>query len=442
MSVNNLCQYVAVVLRRPPIARRGSFATLGVALLAVLLLASPLGAQDLDDLKEERRRVQAERAATAAQVDAGKANVSELSEALDVLQANVASQQDALAVASQALADAEAEVAAADARLTEIEAERDSTIVAMQGLMVEAYVGGDTSGRSLLSFDDLETVETEMAYVDARFGNLDDLRDTLRAIEEDAADTLAVREDAEAEAAVQRETEARVLGELDEAKNAQAALVEDAEIRLNARLAEAAVLADADSDLSRQISEQEAEIARRLAAERERQRRAQQQAAARASSSSSSSGSSSSSSSGSSGASGGGSTGVVGSGSIVSAGGIQVHRSIAGNVSALLSAAAADGVPLAGWGYRSSDRQVQLRRQNCGSSNYAIYQAPSSSCSPPTARPGSSNHERGLAIDFTYGGGTIGSRSSPGYRWLASNAARFGLYNLPSEPWHWSTNGN
>ena len=24
----------------------------------------------------------------------------------------------------------------------------------------------------------------------------------------------------------------------------------------------------------------------------------------------------------------------------------------------------------------------------------------------------------------------------------ARNASRYGLYNLPSEPWHWSTNGN
>jgi hypothetical protein len=51
-------------------------------------------------------------------------------------------------------------------------------------------------------------------------------------------------------------------------------------------------------------------------------------------------------------------------------------------------------------------------------------------------------HERGLAIDFTYNGSTIGSHSSPGYKWLAAHAGEYGLYNLPSEPWHWSTNGN
>jgi D-alanyl-D-alanine carboxypeptidase len=51
-------------------------------------------------------------------------------------------------------------------------------------------------------------------------------------------------------------------------------------------------------------------------------------------------------------------------------------------------------------------------------------------------------HERGLAIDFTYNGSLISSRSNPGYKWLAAQAGRFGMFNLPSEPWHWSTTGN
>jgi D-alanyl-D-alanine carboxypeptidase len=50
-------------------------------------------------------------------------------------------------------------------------------------------------------------------------------------------------------------------------------------------------------------------------------------------------------------------------------------------------------------------------------------------------------HERGMAIDFTYNGRTIGSRSSKAYKWLKAHAASYGFYNLPSEPWHWSTNG-
>ena len=107
-----------------------------------------------------------------------------------------------------------------------------------------------------------------------------------------------------------------------------------------------------------------------------------------------------------------------------------------------LDAAAADGNNLCGGGYRDAYAQIVLRHDNCGTSDYAIYEAPSSACSPPTAPPGTSNHEQGTAIDFTCnGGGTIRSRSSPCFQWLAANAANYGLQNLPSEPWHWSTDG-
>jgi LAS superfamily LD-carboxypeptidase LdcB len=51
-------------------------------------------------------------------------------------------------------------------------------------------------------------------------------------------------------------------------------------------------------------------------------------------------------------------------------------------------------------------------------------------------------HERGLAIDFTHNGSIISSRSSPAFQWLRANAGRYGLHNMPAEPWHWSTNGN
>jgi hypothetical protein len=39
------------------------------------------------------------------------------------------------------------------------------------------------------------------------------------------------------------------------------------------------------------------------------------------------------------------------------------------------------------------------------------------------------------------GAGTIG-RGSACFDWLESHAAGYGLYNLPSEPWHWSTDGS
>ncbi|MFM7062157.1 MAG: D-alanyl-D-alanine carboxypeptidase family protein [Actinomycetes bacterium] len=123
-------------------------------------------------------------------------------------------------------------------------------------------------------------------------------------------------------------------------------------------------------------------------------------------------------------------------------GGIYVAKSVAGRLQGLLSAATASGISLGGGGYRSSASQITLRTAHCGSSTYEIYQMPASQCRPPTARPGASMHERGLAVDFTAGGSLITSRSHPAFVWLKANAASYGFYNLPSEPWHWSTNGN
>lgn len=118
-----------------------------------------------------------------------------------------------------------------------------------------------------------------------------------------------------------------------------------------------------------------------------------------------------------------------------------VHRSIASNVQGLVSAASAAGFNLTGGGFRDPASQISLRQAHCGSSYYDIYQKPASQCTPPTAIPGRSMHEQGRALDIKSGGALITSRSDPAFQWLAANAASYGLYNLPSEPWHWSTNG-
>ncbi len=126
---------------------------------------------------------------------------------------------------------------------------------------------------------------------------------------------------------------------------------------------------------------------------------------------------------------------------VVSVQGIAVARGVAPKVSALLDAARAAGFPLKGSGYRSSARQIALRKRHCGSSEYDIWQKPASQCVPPTARPGRSLHERGLALDLRLADDTRLTRNSPAFQWLSQNAGRFGFYNLPSEPWHWSVSG-
>jgi zinc D-Ala-D-Ala carboxypeptidase len=130
---------------------------------------------------------------------------------------------------------------------------------------------------------------------------------------------------------------------------------------------------------------------------------------------------------------------------LVTVGGITVASSLGPALQRLLDDARADGIVLGGHGWRSIESQVALRQANgCRD----VYTSPPSSCRIPTAIPGHSEHEKGLAIDFTWQGRTIcyPSRSAnchgnAAFDWLKANAHRYGLRNLPSEAWHWSTTG-
>lgn len=123
-------------------------------------------------------------------------------------------------------------------------------------------------------------------------------------------------------------------------------------------------------------------------------------------------------------------------------GGITVNVDLAPQLRRLLSAASAAGLRLGGGGYRSPAKQIALRKLNCGTSHYDVWRKPSSQCSLPTAIPGRSMHEQGLAVDFTSAGRLIRSHNDRAWIWLHVHARRYGLYNLASESWHWSTNGH
>lgn len=120
---------------------------------------------------------------------------------------------------------------------------------------------------------------------------------------------------------------------------------------------------------------------------------------------------------------------------------VTVAASIAPYVSAMMQAAAAQNIPLGGGGFRDAEGQLAVRRNNCGTSDYAVYQMPAGQCSPPTARPGTSMHELGEAIDTTCNG-VITRYGTICHNWLRANAARYGFYQLPSESWHFSTTGS
>jgi hypothetical protein len=121
--------------------------------------------------------------------------------------------------------------------------------------------------------------------------------------------------------------------------------------------------------------------------------------------------------------------------------GITVHPCLRSSVARMVRDAGRSGVALRGTGWRSIRSQIALRIRNCGGETHEnVWKKPASQCSPPTAKPGTSFHESGRAIDFRSSRGAINSRSKE-FAWLKRNAPRYGLFNLPSEPWHWSTSG-
>jgi len=389
----------------------GPVALAASLVLGALVVPSAAGA----DARSERAEIQRKRAAAAARLDTLRATDAQVEAALAALNDNVQTQTAALRDAERRSAEADAALARATEQVRAKEAEIAALDAAVKSLAVETFIRPPSSESLLdsLESDNIGEAELKQALLEAKSSSQLDALDQLDRAREDLEIARGQAEAAAAEAERQRAAVDNRLSELTVARDQQASVVADVQARLDRQLAEAAFLAERDQALGAQIAAEQAKIAAQLAAQRSARR-----------------------------SSGPVTISVTGSGNIVSVRGIQIHKSVADNLAGLLSAAEGDGISLSGWGYRDSSRQVELRRQNCGPTYYDIYQKSPSACSPPTARPGQSMHERGLAVDFTYGGRTIQSRSSPAFQWLAANAARYGFYNLPSEPWHWSVDGN
>ena len=397
---------------------RSRLACLIVIVLSIAVAGvSPVGAASTDaktrELEQKRREVERKRAAAAAEIDVLRASDDKLERALTALNANVRSQEARVASARQAEAAAVAE----SARLRDEAARTTARLGELRGQLksvaVDAYIHGPSGSlEAALAAKDLQEATKRQQLLDVVGDKQTDLADELRAAEEDLAIQRQAADVAAQKAQGRKQALQARLSDLKVDLASQERVAGDLEDRLDARLGEAEALASLDQQMAAQIKARQAQLAKLVAA---------RPPAPRASRST---------------------TRVTGvSGGLATVRGITVAASLAPQLAALLDAADADGMSFGGGGYRDPAAQIATRQANCGTSNYDIYEKPPSQCSPQTARPGSSMHEQGLAVDFTNNGSLITSRSSAGFRWLAANAGRFGLRNLPEEPWHWSTNG-
>lgn len=448
---------------RRSVARRGA-AAIAFALAVSIVPVAGTGAQPSDaelrkrqeqleqqqkeleaQLAEEKRirdEAQAELLAKVLEVDLQQADVNEVLEAFDQLKLLVNEQRADLDQAELALAAAEASVEAAIQRVLSLDAQHGELGQRVIDLIVQTYIGHDAlveGSYGLVRTGDIYDAARIRVLIGAALGDLNATADQLRALTIDAE--LAVREFQRAEELrdVRRVESEQALEDLLEAVEQEAIVLVELEDELDALLYEQAALREWNNEaladvaetadrVNSAITEQrriETELKRRKA-EEERKRREAEERARRLRE----------------GTAGQPTDNNIDLSELTWVGGIQVHESIANKVQDLLEHAARDGIRLTGGGYRSAASQIALRRAHCGTSEWAIWHKPSYQCRPPTARPGRSMHERGLAIDFRHNGRSVTSRNSTAFRWLAANAATYGLYNLPSEPWHWSTNGN
>ncbi len=380
------------------------------AVAALATLATIVDAATPDELREQRRDVQAQAAELASEVDAATADVADLEVALAAAQANVDAQQAAVEAANRAVIDADAAQVAALEAITDLELREEQARIDLQNAVIDSYV-------SFQGFDDLEALgddpwEASRVETLVEIGTGTGLEglDNLRAIGAELEFQRQLAEQAAAEAETTREEMRIRLAELGTALAIEDQLLLEAIERQERRLGEAAALAALEAELSEEIRVEEQRIADAIANRIPP---------------------------------GSGSVTVPPDSDIelVTVGGITVNVLVEDQVRGILAAMSARGFNLGGGGYRSIESQIRLRRANCGTSDYAIWEMPASRCRPPTARPGLSQHEVGLAIDFTLNGRVLRTRDSDVFRALAEVAPQFGFYNLPSEPWHWSTTG-
>ena len=369
-----------------------------------------LQSEKLDEIKEEQERNKAALEATARGIDGTVAEITDLTTAMDVINRAINEQvvrmdfaSKKLFIAEKRFAESTAAVEAAEELLIGLEEQ-------VKSRAIESFLGQDiTTPDVVYTRNPGLTVRMESMLAAVLQGDVD-VADAYVAVQNELAvqrETARVNRVAAEDFRLEVETVQRRLEADREIQNALFAATEE---RLERILNEQAYLEDQEDELADDYKDEQRKLQAALQASRY------------------------------SGA--GGLAGPVATPDQIRwVYGIAIHESVVPQLTALIEAAADDGITLTGGGWRDPSAQIRLRRAHCGTSDYAVWEATASSCRPPTARPGSSLHERGHAVDFSDNGRSINSPNSRAFLWLKANAAQYGFYNLPSERWHWSTTG-
>lgn len=430
-----------MTIRRPRTAQR--------LIAAALVVASPVlapavsGAAPGQEPPSPASDAGASRTTQAAGEDLLRASASDVAASLTDVSAEVQAQVAAVTAARAASADADAAVAAAEAAVAATEEQIAALMTQSDQVVVDSFINPPSEiAMETLAAPTLAESTVRQSILDRQTDANAHVLDELAAAEAQLDAQKAAQEEAAAAADESADEAAEALEDLVAAQSDETLFVLQVQDRLAANLAEASALESIDPAAAAALRAREGELAALLdGVVADREQRAAQAALQQAMADAAARAAAEAASRPSGRRTLGPASGNLADVACPGGGSITVDSSMAGSLASMLDDAAADGNNLCGGGYRDPSEQIALRRANCGTSDYAIYEAPSSYCSPPTAPPGTSNHEQGTAVDFTCNGGGTLTRSSPCFSWLQAHAASYGFYNLPSEPWHWSNDG-
>ncbi|MCY3849293.1 MAG: D-alanyl-D-alanine carboxypeptidase family protein [Acidimicrobiaceae bacterium] len=362
------------------------------------------------ELREQERQAKEDAAENLGEIDALNSDIDDLLGAYDTLLAARDAAEAAADAAKEKLEEAELQQARTEEQIGSLEAEIARTRLLLQDSAIRAFIShqGPNSEQTALSADPWQHERTQALR---NFANrsTEDILDELRG---QLAELDALRDRSAryvAEVVELRNDELERLGRLRTATQREEDALEDLRLRQHSLTHKVLELEATATGLAAEIEEEERRIAAAIAAAERRARGIAVPPGAPV--------------------------------DLVSVLGFLVNVEIADQVERIILELEAEGFTVGGSGYRTNARQIELRKQHCGTSEFAIYEMSSSACRPPTARPGFSRHEFGLAIDFTYEGRLIRSRDTAVYQAIARIAPNHGLFNLPSEPWHWSDTG-
>jgi septal ring factor EnvC (AmiA/AmiB activator) len=428
-----------------PLRRRACGAVVAAIVVAAVALTAPAGALVRQgaggptttlDPQSARAKNKQQQAQVNGRISSLRASDDEVRAALDDLDSRLAAANGALDTATAFLAKAQADVAAAEDAEAQARADADEAKAQVKQMAIEAYVNPPGDGLAIvLASGSIGEARERQSMLQLRVDSRNELLRRRRVAVQRLREKKAAAKQAVAASQAAADSQRQAVADLESTRSAHVQLVAQVDQRLNAALGEAAGLAAIDQQLADQISAQQQALREEAFKRQAAAIQAANSAAAiapraprqkppttsppRVTPPS---------------------LYTIADMSLVH--GIYVNKIIASNFTRLMDASRAAGLVLGGGGFRDSAAQIQTRINNCGPTDYDVYQKPASQCSPPTARPGTSMHEQGMAVDLTCSGSLIRDHASPCFVWLAANAASFGFYNLPSEPWHWSVNGN